>query len=53
MLIEIFFDALIQNPVRLENEIDGVPAGSLTTGIWSDVVGHSLDLVAGVGYRNG
>ena len=31
-LIEIFFDALIENPVRLENEIDGVPAGSLATG---------------------
>ena len=39
--------------MRLENEIDGVPARSLATGIGSDVMGHCLDLVAGVGDRNG
>ena len=50
---EIFLDALVQNPVRLENEIDGVAARSLATGIGSDVVGRGLDLVAGVGDRNG
>jgi hypothetical protein len=51
--IEIFLDALIQYPVRLENEIDRIPSGSLATGIRGDVVGRCLDLVARVGHRNG
>jgi hypothetical protein len=39
--------------VSLQNEINGVAAGSLTAGIGSDVMGRGLYLVAGVSDGNG
>ena len=53
MLVDIFLNTLIEYPVSPEDEIDGVAPGSVTAGIRSDVVGRGLDLVAGVGGRNG
>ncbi len=40
-LIDVFLDALIEDPVSLQDEIDGVTAGSLAAGIRRDVVGHA------------
>jgi hypothetical protein len=53
VLVDIFLDALLEDTVRLKDEIDGVPPCSLSAGIGSDVVGGGLHLAAGVGGGDG
>jgi hypothetical protein len=53
VLVDVFLDALLEDTVSLKDEIDGVTPRSLSAGVGSDVVGGSLNLVAGVGGGNG
>ena len=53
MLVDVLLDTLIEDPVSLENEIDGITPGPLPTCIGSDVMGRRLNLVAGVGDCDG
>lgn len=53
VLIEVFLNALVENAVGLEDEIDGIAAGALAAGVGSDVLGGGSYLIAGIGDRNG
>src|SRR5277367_1899369 len=53
VLVDIFLDALLEDTVRLKDEIDGITPRSLSAGIGSDVVGGGLHLAAGVGGGDG
>ena len=47
------FDDLVEDALGVEDEVDGVAAGSVAAGVGGDVVGHGFDLGAGVGGGDG
>src|SRR5260370_21145317 len=53
VLVDVLLDALIEDAVGLEDEIDGVAPGAFATCMGSDVMGGSLHLVTGGGDGDG
>ena len=53
VLVDIFLDALLEDTVRLKDEIDGVTPCALSAGIGRDVMGGGFHLIAGVGSGDG
>ena len=45
VLVDVFLDALLEDAVGLEDEVNRIPAGALSAGIRRDVVGRSLGLL--------
>jgi len=51
--VEVLLDDLIEGALGVEDEVDGVAAGAVATGVGGDVVGHGFDLRARVGGGDG
>src|SRR5579871_1170228 len=53
VFVEVLLDDLCQRSLGGKDEVDGVASCSLSAGVWGDVVGGVLDLLAGVGGGDG